>query len=67
MTYLLSEYSSTIQGSFSACKARMTPVSSMRLLVVSASPPDISLVWGPYCKIAPQPPGPGFPEQAPSV
>ena len=67
MTYLLSEYSSTAQGSFRASRAVITPVSSMRLLVVWASPPESSFLWGPYIKIAPQPPGPGLPEQAPSV
>ena len=39
----------------------------MRLLVVAFSPPDNSFSWPPLRRIAPQPPGPGFPEQAPSV
>ena len=48
-------------------RAEITPISSMRLLVVWSSPPEISLLWGPYCRIAPHPPGPGLPLQAPSV
>ena len=56
-----------MQGSFSRDSAWITAVSSMRLLVVAASPPESSRLWGPYIKIAPQPPGPGLPEQAPSV
>src|SRR6266704_2406648 len=45
----------------------MAAINSMRLLVVWASPPLSSRVWPPHCRIAPQPPGPGLPEQAPSV
>jgi hypothetical protein len=45
----------------------MAAMSSMRLLVVCGSPPLSSRVWPFHCRIAPQPPGPGFPEQAPSV
>ena len=45
----------------------MAAISSMRLLVVGASPPEISLSLPLKVRIAPQPPGPGFPEQAPSV
>ena len=67
MTYLLSDHSSTTQGSRRASRAVMTAVSSMRLLVVWASPPESSFLCSPYIKMAPQPPGPGFPEQAPSV
>src|SRR5699024_7244729 len=67
MTYLESEYSSTMQGSVRAWSPRMTPVSSMRLLVVLFSPPLSSFLWGPYMRMHPQPPGPGLPEQAPSV
>ena len=67
MTYLESDQSSTAQGSFSSSRAEMTAVSSMRLLVVEASPPESSFLWAPYIKMAPQPPGPGLPEQAPSV
>src|SRR5580700_8093356 len=39
----------------------------MRLLVVWGSPPLSSLTRSPNARIAPQPPGPGLPEQAPSV
>src|SRR3954447_24865944 len=39
----------------------------MRLLVVSASPPESSRSRPSQRRIAAQPPGPGFPEQAPSV
>ena len=37
------------------------------LLVVAGSPPQISFVFSPNIRIAPHPPGPGFPEHAPSV
>ena len=39
-------------------------ISSMRLLVVSGSPPQSSFSRSPQARIAPQPPGPGLPEQA---
>src|SRR5262245_36123688 len=39
----------------------------MRLLVVEASPPKSSFSCAPKHRMAPQPPGPGLPEQAPSV
>ena len=59
------------QGSFSWRRASSRLVSSMRLLVVSASPPESSfsntLLAVRNRKIAPQPPGPGLPLQAPSV
>src|SRR4051794_41890801 len=55
------------QGRFSACSARIAASSSIRLLVVSGSPPDISFSRAPERMIAPQPPGPGLPLQAPSV
>ena len=42
MTYLLSLYSSTTHGSFKSRSASMTAVSSMRLLVVWAAPPERS-------------------------
>ena len=47
----------------------MTPVSSIRLLVVSGSAPDWSRVWPREgcCRMYAQPPGPGLPLQAPSV
>jgi hypothetical protein len=44
--------------------ARITAVSSMRLLVVASSPP---LPWWSAELAHAQPPGPGFPLQAPSV
>src|SRR5690554_3880313 len=67
LTYWLSVCSSTSQARVSALSASMAAVSSMRLLVVSSAPPHSSLVLSPYCRMAPQPPGPGLPEQAPSV
>src|SRR5665213_4241536 len=39
----------------------------MRLLVVAGSPPLNSFSTAPWRRIAPQPPGPGLPRQAPSV
>src|SRR5437879_10465798 len=39
----------------------------MRLLVVCGSPPFSSFLCWSKARIAPQPPGPGLPEQAPSV
>ena len=42
MTYLESDHSSTWQGSFKSSRAEITAVSSMRLLVVLAWPPEIS-------------------------
>src|SRR4249919_3040218 len=42
-------------------------MSSMRLFVVSASPPDSSFSLLPMRKSTPQPPGPGLPPHAPSV
>src|SRR5262245_40063128 len=65
--YWLSVWRSTRQGRFRACKAEIAARSSMRLLVVWASPPLSSFLWSPKARIAPQPPGPGLPEQAPSV
>ncbi len=56
-----------VGGDFSASSAEIAAISSMRLLVVSSSPPFSSLRCWPACKMAPQPPGPGLPEQAPSV
>src|SRR4051794_41393107 len=45
----------------------ITDISSIRLLVVSGSPPESSRSWPFQRRMAPQPPGPGLPEQAPSV
>ena len=47
MTYLESDHSSTTQGSFKRDNAEITAVSSMRLLVVWASPPESSRRWAP--------------------
>src|SRR5438309_9289416 len=55
------------QGRFSAWSARIAASISMRLLVVRGSPPDSSFSRAPARTIAPQPPGPGLPLQAPSV
>src|SRR5215217_7007252 len=67
LTYWLSVWISTAQDRLRALSASMAAVSSILLLVVRASPPFSSLVWPPYSRMAPQPPGPGLPEQAPSV
>ena len=56
-----------MQGSLSADRPSMAAVSSMRLFVVSASPPDSSFSKPPQRSMAAQPPGPGLPRQAPSV
>src|SRR5690349_2938616 len=45
----------------------MTAVSSILLLVVAASPPNSSFSTLPSRRMAPHPPGPGLPRQAPSV
>ena len=66
-TYWLSVKMVTAQGCFSEDSASIGAVSSMRLLVVSASPPNSSLLCPPELRNAPQPPGPGLPLQAPSV
>src|SRR4051795_7507635 len=55
------------QGRLSAARAPIAAISSMRLLVVSGSPPDSSFSRAPARITAPQPPGPGLPLQAPSV
>ena len=65
--YWLSVWRSTGHGRLSASSAAIAAISSMRLLVVCASPPFSSFSWSPKARIAPQPPGPGLPEQAPSV
>src|ERR1700736_3461851 len=65
--YWLSVWRSTKQGRVSASNAAIAAISSMRLLVVWGSPPLSSLTRSPKARIAPQPPGPGLPEQAPSV
>src|ERR1700720_4395851 len=65
--YWLSVCRSTRQGCLSASNAAIAAISSMRLLVVWGSPPLSSLTRSPNARIAPQPPRPGLPEQAPSV
>jgi hypothetical protein len=57
----------TVTGRFSASSAAIAAINSMRLLVVCASPPESSFSTPLKVRIAPQPPGPGLPEQAPSV
>jgi len=50
-----------------AFSAEMTAVISIRLFVVAAAEPPSSLTWPWERSTAAQPPGPGLPEQAPSV
>src|ERR1043166_2258321 len=57
----------TEDGPFRDSSARIAAMISMRLLVVANSPPEISFSRRPERRMAPQPPGPGFPEQAPSL
>src|SRR3954468_8591122 len=64
---MLSVWRTISQGRFVAWSARMATSISMRLLVVRGSPPDSSFSRAPARTIAPQPPGPGLPLQAPSV
>src|SRR6476620_5351826 len=45
----------------------MAAISSIRLFVVSVSPPDSSRSFAPMRHSTPQPPGPGLPRHAPSV
>ena len=67
-TYWLSVKSSTTLGAFSAVRASMTAVSSIRLLVVDGVPPNSSLRCGPLLSTTPHPPGPsGFRLHEPSV
>src|SRR5581483_8182556 len=64
---MLSVWSRTRHGFFSASSPRIAASSSIRLLVVSGSPPESSRSLAPMRRSTPQPPGPGFPRQAPSV
>src|SRR5580658_3479131 len=66
-TYSLSVCSTTLHGRFSASNAAAAAVSSMRLLVVLGSAPLSSRSWPRVRRMAPQPPGPGFGLQPPSV
>src|SRR5450830_2108742 len=67
MTYCESMLRVTVHGRLRARRPSMTAVSSMRLLVVSSSPPKSSRSWVPDRIQTPQPPTPGLPLQAPSV
>src|SRR6476661_981326 len=64
---MLSVWGRTLHGFFSASSARIAASSSMRLLVVSGSPPMSSRSFSPIRSSAAQPPGPGLPRHAPSV
>src|SRR5579864_9762725 len=66
-TYWLSVLSRTAHGRFNASRPLMAAISSIRLLVVSGSPPDSSRSLCPMRSNTPQPPGPGLPRHAPSV
>src|ERR1700692_1740099 len=57
--YWLSVGRSTRHGFFSASSAEIAAISSMRLLVVSPSPPLSSFSRSPKVRIAPPPPRPG--------
>ena len=65
--YFESEYNLTEHGSLRASRPAIAASSSIRLFVVIGSPPDISFSYLPYTSIAPLPPRPGLPRQAPSV
>src|SRR4029079_4593523 len=64
---MLSVWSRTRHGRFKASSPLIAARSSIRLLVVSGSPPDSSRSLAPIRASPPQPPGPGLPRQAPSV
>jgi hypothetical protein len=66
-TYCESVNRSTLQGCLRALRPSIAAIISMRLLVVCASPPETSFSTPPNRSSAAQPPGPGFPAQAPSV
>jgi hypothetical protein len=66
-TYVLSVHSSTVAGRRSVSSAWMAAISSIRLFVVSGSPPCSSFVTPFQRSTTPHPPGPGFPLHAPSV
>src|SRR4029077_6455696 len=65
--YLLSVCRLTVVGRCSASSAWMAAISSIRLFVVSGSKPYSSFSLPCQRITTPQPPGPGFPLQAPSV
>src|SRR5438270_7583193 len=64
---MLSVCSFTRHGRFNASRPLIAAMSSMRLLVVSVSPPDSSRSFSPIRRSTAQPPGPGLPRHAPSV
>src|SRR4051794_22216549 len=64
---MLSVWSLTRHGRLSASSPRIAASSSIRLLVVSVSPPESSRSFSPMRSSTPQPPGPGLPRHAPSV
>src|SRR6266481_3377498 len=64
---MLSVCSRTRHGRLSASRPLIAAISSMRLLVVSGSPPASSRSLSPMRNRTAQPPGPGLPRQAPSV
>src|SRR6476619_1902388 len=64
---MLSVCSRTRHGRLSASRPLIAAISSIRLLVVSGSPPDSSRSLPPVRRSTPQPPGPGLPRHAPSV
>src|SRR5258708_24885947 len=64
---MLSVCSCTRHGRFKASRPLIAATSSIRLLVVSGSPPDSSRSLPPMRRSTPQPPGPGLPRHAPSV
>src|SRR5471032_959920 len=66
-TYWLSVCSVTMHGRLSALSASITACNSMRLLVLSLVPPQISFSAPSATRNAPQPPRPGLPLHAPSV
>src|SRR5690606_20920123 len=67
LTYSESVCRTTWQGVLRDSRARMAAVSSMRLLVVFLSPPEISRRCPSKRSTAPQPPVPGLGSQPPSV
>ena len=56
-----------VHGRFSARNASKAAVSSMRLLVVLGTPPEISFSRVPEHKTAAQPPQPGLGSAPPSL
>ena len=65
--YLESEYKRTLHFSFKEFNPAITPLNSIRLFVVFLYPFEIVFSMPLYFNMTPNPPGPGFPEQAPSV